>query len=529
MQRKLFGRRTTAVLAATALVGTGIGVFGATGAGAAGGPTSNGPSANTQQSDCTSSSTLGGTRTLPFVTTLAGSASDTNVYPSGATVGFTGAIAVTIPGQVVAQTAAGSAASGATLTQIGIVDEGVSVAASNTVSGGFSVAGTGAQLQTPDPVNGNTFIIPVSGNVVSSGTNGGFINFSQGTLNIAFNLTVNGAINIPFSAATCVTNNQNGVLNAGEAQGANPDGTPNGVVVEFGLPYPPAPAATTALVATNPTVTNLSTTVSSAAPTSQVQMVIAPATPQAPGGTPSPISTVTIAPTGAVGAATITTGGLVTYTPPNNQFSGTEVFTVTATDASGQVGTGTLTLSVVAGDATSADVTVSVSGAVGAQLFIPACGGNTAAKSAPCPTIVLSAINLNGKKQTATGNIGQVTVVDARGLPLPWALTAKLAGPLQNQLPPSGSLPGDGNNRIESNQLTMSGQTCAVDTANNGGGLYSATTAGAAGTLNNSVTVCQAAIGQSGGTFLANASLSLNVNPDIYVGTYLGTINFLLA
>jgi hypothetical protein len=526
VQTRFTKRKGAALLATVGLTAGVVGVLGTTGAGAAGGPTTNGPAANTQQSDCTSSNAAGGTRTLTFVTTLSGSASDTNVYPKGATVGYSGALVVTIPGAVVAATQAGSAAQGVSVTAIGINDEGVSVAASSTVSGGFSMAATGPQLQAPDPVNGNTFIIPVSGSVVSNGADGGTVNFTQGALKIGFDLTVSVPLNLPFTNASCVANNQNGVVDAGEASVPDALGNPTTTPAEFGLPYPAAPSATTALVRTNPTVTATSATVSSAAATSQIQVPIAVAVPQAPGGTPAAITSVTVTPLSAVGSAIVSPTGLVTYTPPNNTFQAPETFTVAVTDALGGTASATLTLDVKAGDATSALVNLTVNPG---SLIIPACGGNVAAQAAPCPAITMSSITLNGKKQTSTGQIGQVTVIDARGLPLTWALSAKLAGPLQNTTIPGGSSASDGNNRIEMNQMTMLGQACAVDVANGGGGLYSATTPGVTGTLNNSVTVCQAAIGAAGGTFLANANLSLNVNPDVYVGSYQGTINFLLS
>ena len=137
----------------------------------------------------------------------------------------------------------------------------------------------------------------------------------------------------------------------------------------------------------------------------------------------------------------------------------------------------------------------------------------------------MSDITLNGRPQESTGTLNQLTVVDSRGLPLTWELAAQLVGPLVNSTPPSGTDETTGNNQIQADQMTLQGQTCNVLF----GGDFSATTPGAPGTLDGPVTGCQAAVGSSGGTFTADAGLSLNVNPDIYVGGYTGTINFLLA
>jgi hypothetical protein len=514
-----------------------LSVFGAVGAGAIGPatptPPAPGSTSGPVQNDCTSPNPQGpGTIVNPTVTAVSVVSPDSELYPTGATAAVQGVLSVTIPGAYQQQVISNlPAIPGLQLNAVGVtVKSGTvnAVDATGAVKGSFTFNFGAGTLQT-GAVNtgqaGTTFTVPIAGSVTTSGSDGDIVGFVPGAV------IVDGYLDVAIATQTlacnsAVVNNQDATVDAGEG-------------VAFGLPVPAAPAAAINLVATNPTVPAQSTTVSSASPSSTYQATANSAVPQisiAGGGIdPSPstgaaITNYAIAPASATGTASINAStGLITYLPPNNQFAGPETFTVTVTDALGAQGSGVVTLNVVAGDATNADVTVAVSGANGAQLFIPKCGANTAVKSAPCPTISLTAINLNGRKQTSTGSIGQITVVDARGLPLPWSLTAKLAGDLQNQAPPSGSLASDGNNRIESDQLTMQGQTCAVDLLNNGGGLYSTTTAGSAGTLDQTVTVCQAAIGQSGGTFLANANLSLNVNPDIYVGTYLGTINFLLA
>ena len=54
-------------------------------------------------------------------------------------------------------------------------------------------------------------------------------------------------------------------------------------------------------------------------------------------------------------------------------------------------------------------------------------------------TVPMSGVQLNGQAQTSTGTLNQLTVVDARGLPLPWTLTAQLADDLVNSTPPSGT------------------------------------------------------------------------------------------
>ena len=452
----------------------------------------------------------------PTIVTIAGQSPDTDLYPTGAVAAWGGQLSVTVPAAVTQDVIDNlPAIPGLALTNIGVRVRSVEIVASNTQSGGFTynVPAPVIQKEAPDLVAGNTFLLPdvIQQAVASNGVDGGTIGFTVGAVLVDTILDLTLQPNTSLTCLSAVTNNGDGTVDPGE-------GPTFGIV--------PQPSAIISLNATSPTVAPVSATVSSAAATSTVAVPGTKAVPQisnaaggVSSGTAANITGYAVAPDSAVGTATVSPTGVVTYTPPNNTFEGIETFTVTATDALGQSGIGTLTLDVKAGD--SAEQVVNLEVTPG-QLFIQECGPGDA--PATC-TVTMSAVQLNGKPQTSTGTLNQLTVVDARGLPLPWTLTAQLAGPLQNTTPPAPTTGTEGNNRIEADQMTLQDQSCAVVF----GGDYSATTAGTAGTLDGTVTVCQAAVGASGGTFSANANLSLNVNPDIYVGSYTGTINFLLA
>jgi hypothetical protein len=132
----------------------------------------------------------------------------------------------------------------------------------------------------------------------------------------------------------------------------------------------------------------------------------------------------------------------------------------------------------------------------------------------------MSAVNLDGDPHTSTGALHQVTVSDARGVPVAWTLTATMPVALANS---DGSLSGP-NSQIPASNLTLSGAACAPEAGN----LNSAPTAGSSGTLDGIVTICSAVAGSNTGGFTANGNLALFVPSSTYAGTYTGTINLIV-
>jgi len=151
-------------------------------------------------------------------------------------------------------------------------------------------------------------------------------------------------------------------------------------------------------------------------------------------------------------------------------------------------------------------------------LDLAACG-TTNPDPATC-SIAMSTVHLDGDPHTSTGAVRQLTVSDARGVPVAWTLTATMPSALAND---SGSLTGP-NAQIPASNLTMSGAACAPEAGN----LNSAPTAGSNGTLDGIVTMCSAVPGSNTGGFTADANLALFVPSSTYAGTYSGTVNFIV-
>ena len=136
-----------------------------------------------------------------------------------------------------------------------------------------------------------------------------------------------------------------------------------------------------------------------------------------------------------------------------------------------------------------------------------------------CTFSMTPAVDLDGTDQQTTGSFNDLTVTDARGIPITWTLTAQLSGPLTN----ATSFPGV-NDEIAATNLVMGVPTCTTTT-----GLNPDPTPGAGGSLDAVRTVCSAAAGENSGQFLADAGLTLDVPSSTYAGTYKGIINFVLA
>jgi hypothetical protein len=220
---------------------------------------------------------------------------------------------------------------------------------------------------------------------------------------------------------------------------------------------------------------------------------------------------------GGNGTATISgtaTGATVTFAAPNN--AATCTIGVTVSDGVTTSAAAVLNVAVTAGDSLQQNVTQVVNPGV---LDLLACG-STAPDPLSC-NINMSPITLNGSDQSTTGAINEVTLIDARGGPIPWSVTAQLAGDLQNS---NGTLGGP-NAKISANLLKI---TPSCDKAAGNGN--AAPTAGAAGqALNAPATLCSATAGDNTGTFTVDGALGLTVPSTTYAGTYTGTINFIAS
>jgi hypothetical protein len=161
--------------------------------------------------------------------------------------------------------------------------------------------------------------------------------------------------------------------------------------------------------------------------------------------------------------------------------------------------------------------------------------------------VVLSKVTLNGTWQTTSGYLNPVTVVDARGTLAGWTLTGQFTartktgywasnpngnpGAFENETPVGNAQ----DNYIRSAQFAWT-PTVAVGTETfNGGtepmGRANEIAAAPMSTLSTSAptTLCSAAPGGGGGTFVCGAPVSLNVPPWVAAGTYAATLNLVIG
>jgi hypothetical protein len=137
-------------------------------------------------------------------------------------------------------------------------------------------------------------------------------------------------------------------------------------------------------------------------------------------------------------------------------------------------------------------------------------------------TVTLSTVTLNGLDQHGTGNIKEVTVIDARGTFHGWTLTGTLSSNFANTTPQG--LPAD--NVIPASNLVITPSILAVT------GIQSEVTAGAPGSHENTttgVTLASAAAGGGGGTFTVDAGLDLLVPANVAAGSYDAALDIVLA
>ena len=160
-----------------------------------------------------------------------------------------------------------------------------------------------------------------------------------------------------------------------------------------------------------------------------------------------------------------------------------------------------------------------------------------------CPGITFPAITLDGVAQTTTAAGNTLFVTDGRGDPtVGWTLTATMVetpkgnGPDQNPNPDCahvvafcnadvGSHALDADARIASTLLSVKDITCNPHVGN----IAQPPTPGAGGNLAAVQVLCTAAPTQGYGTFDINRTYQLVVPSSTYVGSYRGTVEYLLT
>ena len=192
-----------------------------------------------------------------------------------------------------------------------------------------------------------------------------------------------------------------------------------------------------------------------------------------------------------------------------------------------------------------------------------------------CPEFQFPPITLDGLEQTVTGstasaggnpvagNPGTIYISDNRGSPtdtwtltgtfVPTAIGGTLVSPIDGENPNPSCLGVDafcnssigaaaGNTatngahdgQIAPNYLQVGNIQCLPDSSGGTNGYNppnlnppASNTAG--GNFGAPVTLCVAAVGQSGGTFLYNATYSLTIPESVYAGNYIGSVQYTVA
>jgi len=233
---------------------------------------------------------------------------------------------------------------------------------------------------------------------------------------------------------------------------------------------------------------------------------------------------VTISNTPTVCSATLTDSG-----------TGVATVTFTFTASDGYPLTGAAgTVTVVIG---TPPVDQPLSQTIGGGPLVISCSAPPSQSAAPCGTIVLPAITLNGTTQTSTAPANTIYISDNRGDPtVGWTLTSYMVATGTNQntgcdtsitfcnsnLTANAALPV---NHIAAGNLAISAVACAPYTGN----LNPAPAAGAGGTYASTQTLCTASAGTNGGSFTANGTFTLTVPSSTAAGVYLGTVEYLVA
>jgi hypothetical protein len=486
----------------------------------------------TYQYDCTLSSPLGN-QVMPLALTFAGTATDSPTdLASPDEVSHTGdvdysvTVAATISGDVLtaAQAQVGAFVPGATITGVALTMDSISTSVTNaSPAAGSSFSASAPLVGTSVPPNftsGNTFTFPnaISGAANVSGyTEGGLANdveFSGGPATISVTLTINPIGPNALTGVSCTINNQDTVLDAGEAQvpPTPPSTTPTGIPLVTGLAPPTADYATVAMVNAAPVLDNDDPLTAVAALTQNLTISGDDADGDdlesfAVSDATCTDALASVVPLGAVGSTT--SSATYSFVAPANDANYTCTFDADVDDDEGKAAeTAQFTINVTAGDQTTQDVSLQLDPGV---LDLEGEG-----------TIDLGTYTLEGVDFTTDdAAINQLTIADGRGVPAPCTLTAELQGDLTNDL-----YTGDPNGVIARDHLHMSGIECARTAI---GGVGDDPTAGTGGTLDGPVTMCTADPTQNTGQFTADAILNLDVPGSSYSGLYTATIEFIVS
>ena len=116
------------------------------------------------------------------------------------------------------------------------------------------------------------------------------------------------------------------------------------------------------------------------------------------------------------------------------------------------------------------------------------------------------------------------------------ALTLSATAPLFRGLqlstrPPTVRTTGRSRQTTCRSQVSLARRTAAptFGTPPNPPNLNPDATPTAGGNFGSTVTLCSASVGQSGGTFLYNATYSLTIPESVYAGNYIGSVQYTVA
>ena len=370
--------------------------------------------------------TPAGTPDAPFVIGFTATPPATIAPSTSAPYSLTGVVTVTLPGQVAAGFVDQTGATG-----VGFLGGKFALDATHTTGSLTSPILPGQPTQTitgytPDPdgagpgtSNANDITWAIPGVTFSGAT----VNAAHGD-NIVVSLSSNQtATGLAFSVAPAGLNLGWGA----PGMGGTIQGGPSSACLAAGAPY--ASLGSTSVVDPTPVVTVSGSYGAVAGISNALSVGVTDAGGSAPNGATWAIASgPTCTGAGGNGSASISgngSGATVAFTAPNNATTCT--IGVTVADANTTSSVAVLNISVAAGDSLQQNVTQVVNPGV---LDLLACGSSTP-NPATC-SIAMSPITLNGSNQTTTGAINQVTVLDARGGPIPWSLTAQLGGDLTN-------------------------------------------------------------------------------------------------
>ena len=470
-----------------------------------------------------------------------------------------GAASTTLSGPFVAGDA-GHFVSGTNIPPAAViigVNPGVSATISTPTTGaGSGNVGTGA-------VAGQNYTIPFTAPNTTFTTSGNNTDTASLNLVSAQGFQVQTTLNIGFGGAfggACTVTGYDSGGNPGPGQSPAPGPVlPNGTVnpLVSVSPVVTAPFATLTLT-DGPPAPQAASVALGIGGTKNVQL-LAPDSDGTPAiywevTTPSSLARLTVGVNSSTGVATLTDSGVG---------PATATFSFTACDQ--QDGTGTAPPPPGVNCGSPAVVTVNIGtppvdetltqDVDGAQLMLscsaPEVYQNPSSTGTPllqCDNFALPSITLNGLQQTTQGAGSTLYVSDNRGDPAgSWSLTATMVasqtgGVGQNPNASCAGIVAFCNGDVGANALNIAtngsknGQIAAANllltpvgcTAHTGN-LNPNATLGAGGTMSAVRSVCNATVGQSGGTFDVTKNYTLTIPSSVYAGTYWGTVEYTVS